>query len=82
MVRNELTTAWIWPTGSGDVNGATIDPIDGVIHWFSSGIGCACGESAIEQRYADYRQKGAPLANAPHDICAEILVSLDVLESA
>ena len=72
----------MWPTGSGDVNGVTIDPVDGVIHWYDSGIGCACGDSAIEQPYANYRQKGAPLADVPYDVCAEILLSLDALESA
>jgi hypothetical protein len=82
MAKKGPTTSWMWPTDDGDVNGATIDSIDRVIHWFDSGIGCACGDSTIEQSYAEYRQKGAPLALVPEAVQAEIRMSLDTLESA
>ena len=81
-MTKEPTTSWMWPTDNGDVNGATIDTIDEVIHWFDNGIGCACGDSAVEQSYSNYREKGAPLAGVPEDVKTEITESLASLESA
>jgi hypothetical protein len=78
----EPTTSWMWPTDDGDVNGATIDTISQRIHWFDSGLGCACGDSTAEQTYAEFRAKGPAVGTIPDDVLAEIHASIAALETA
>lgn len=66
-----LTTSWMWATDDGDTNGAFIDLETKQIHWFDSGIGCACSDSAIIQDYANFG-RGAGLPTVPEDILEEM----------
>lgn len=67
-----MNTSWMWGTDDGGVNGATIDPIDRVIHWFEDAAACACGDSAAVQSFEQFEQRGAALSTIPDDVLQEL----------
>ena len=71
-MSNQPTLSWIWPTDDG-VNGLRIDTDAQLLRWYDS-IGCACGDSTLDQPVATYQQSGVPgiMAVPPQDVLAEI----------
>ncbi|MCI0714589.1 MAG: hypothetical protein L0154_30825 [Chloroflexi bacterium] len=67
---SQLRTAWIWAYHDG-TSGMTIDIEKQRLEWFVE-IGCACGDSSLDQSYAEFLQRGAPVGGVPDDILSEI----------
>ena len=73
------TTSWMWASGNGGTNGATIDTVDHMIQWFDE-VGCACGDSVAVQSFEQFRQAGPMLDGMPEDVHEEIMTVVTNLE--
>jgi hypothetical protein len=72
----------MWANGDGEVFGLTIDEQTHLLRWYAS-PGCACSnESAADQSFAQFRQRGVPgqVADPPDEVLAEIHETVRTLE--
>jgi hypothetical protein len=77
--KQNVQTAWMWPTERGGVNGAKIDVERGLIQWYDE-IGCACDDSDALQSYAHFIQHGPAFEDAPLDVVAELTAAVEQLQ--
>jgi hypothetical protein len=73
-----MTTSWMWRNDEMEIEGADIDAAKGVIN-FADGIGCACGDSAFQQTFADFLKVGARYVDPPADVLAEMRAAVQTL---
>lgn len=81
MAEPTVTTAWMWQTERGELNGLKIDKERGLLNWYD-GVGCACGDSTAAQTVAEYKKDGAAFQGVPEDILQELQASLAALNKA
>lgn len=75
MNEPKITTSWMWRY-EAEVQGATIDLDDHTIEWADS-VGCACGDSGLQQSFADFLKRGARFADPTPEIEAQIRHSIE-----
>lgn len=81
MTEIPKTTSWMWSAGTG-VNGVRIDLDEAHLEWYDA-VGCACGDSTMEQSYAKFQAEGPALGNPPEDVLMELQTAISLLiESA
>lgn len=77
MAETPKTTTWMWEAGTS-INGVRIDLHDAQLEWYDE-VGCACGDSTVEQSYADFQADGPALGNLPEDVLTELQNAVNLL---
>ncbi len=77
MSDRQITLSWMWRVGEG-IHALKINPDRQHLEWFDE-IGCACGDSTVEQTFAEFAARGAALSDVPDDVLAELRASLAAL---
>lgn len=80
-MKKQPTTAWMWPSDHGGVNGINLDVTDHKIYWFDDAAACACGDSTAVQTFVQFKAKGSPLGKLPADVRGELLEAIALLEN-
>lgn len=76
-MTSKTPTSWIWADeASGGVKGVRVDVASGIIEWVDQ-PGCACGDAASKQTFADFLSAG-PLESPPADVVAEMRQALSI----
>lgn len=73
-----MATSWIWRHEMG-TQAVSLDAAAQVLTWYDN-PGCACSELGMDQKVADFLEKGPRWGDPPPDVLAEIHAALAELE--